>query len=109
MQVSTVTLDGCAQRHVSASIEDRCSVVAQQSIDEYDVARSGFVDAQVNAFTNHTYAGSVNKQLVTGSSFDNLRITSNYFYVRLESCRRHGPGDHAQCFDWQAFLDNDGT
>src|SRR3989440_11433373 len=109
MQRSTITLDTCSQLHVAASIEDRRTVVTQQPVHEDDVTGSSFVDTQVDAFANHTNAGSVDEQLVTGPPFDNLGIARNYFYAGLRSRRRHSPCHIAHCFDRQALLNYDRT
>src|ERR1041385_9329765 len=104
MQVSTVALDWSGQLHIASSIEDRCAVIAQQSIDEDRVSRLGLIDAEVYASADDTDAGSVNKQLVTGAAFDDFSIAGDDFYASLSSCLSHGPGHHTQRFDRKTFL-----
>ena len=58
-------------------------MVAEQAIDEDDVAGPGFVDAQVDACANHTDAGRVDEQLVTGAAFDDLGVAGNDLHAGL--------------------------
>ncbi len=96
------------QRHVAARDQDRGTVIAEDTVDDGDIARADRCRGHVPARGDHTDPGCCDKNRVSGPAFHDLRVAghdSDAGRVGLGPHRRH---DAPKQIDLAAFLDDEG-
>ncbi len=101
-----IRLHTALQSQLAPGIDDGRAVVADVAVDQYHVAGSGTVGADVYAVGNDADACRVDEQLVRAAAWHHLGVARDDAHSRRHRCSLHGGHHPAQLGDGQPLLED---